>query len=389
MTNYLDELNRLHFSPEEKAKLVQNLVKGNQKQAAKKAPYRGLIAAVAAVSLLLGAAGATSLAGVSPTFREFFGITSPSQEQQLGAEQVNLVFPDQGGSGAAITITEVVRDQDSVYILLDFTAPDHMALPVPEQTADGRSYWLGGRDGDMNAIFFADETCTQRVNPRSWSSGFYAVEDDTPNDQTIPLLLQVSADAALPEEADYLQVSHLSSLWVQQGGAPMEVMTGLDFTLVIPLKTTAEIYSFDGRCGVHLGGNVPAVVENPTISPVAISMDLVIPDSETYDAALADAGEWQMYVLLRDGTKVETRFETSTGVLDWFRDTEGQLFFRADHVRFQLEHPIAPTEIADLVFVGDNSMAYDDSTENDSRILFRFKSNTFRNETYWNQVSGQ
>ena len=166
----------------------------------------------------------------------------------------------------------------------------------------------------------------------------------------------------------------------------MEVMTDLDFTLVIPLETTADIYSFDGRSGVNLGGTTPAVVENLTISPVAVAMDLVIPDGEAYDAALAEAGQWQMYVLLKDKTAVETRFETGSGVQDWIQDTEEQLFFRADHVRFQLEHPIDPTEIADIVFVGDNSLAYDASTENDSRILFCFGATTFRNETYWNQL---
>ena len=388
MTNYLDELNRLQFSAEEKEAMVQNLATAEHRCARRGLPYRGLVAAAAAVSLLLGAAGATSLAGVSPAFREFFGITTSSQEAQLSAEHPNLTFMDQNGSGAAITVNEIVCDQETVYVLMDFTAPEGTGLLSPERTEDGRDYWLGGREGDMNAVFFADAACTQRVNPRSWSSGFFAVEDPDPEDQVIPLLLQVTADTALPAEAEYLQVDHLSSLWVCQGGAPMEVMKDLDFSLVIPLETTAKIYSFNGRCGVNLGGATPAVVENLTISPVAVTMDLVIRDSEVYDAALASTGPWQMYVLLKDGSRVETRFETSSGILDWFRDTNETLYFRADHVRFQLVSPIDPEEIADIIFVGDNSMAYDVSTENDSHILFHFSPTFFRNETFWqNQES--
>ena len=290
MTNYLDELNRLQFSAEEKSAMVQNLATAERKCTRRGLPYRGLVAAAAAVSLLLGAAGATSLAGVSPAFREFFGITTSSQEAQLSAEHPNLTFMDQNGSGAAITVNEIVCDQETVYVLMDFTAPEGTGLLSPERTEDGRDYWLGGREGDMNAVFFADAACTQRVNPRSWSSGFFAVEDPDPEDQVIPLLLQVTADTALPAEAEYLQVDHLSSLWVCQGGAPMEVMKDLDFSLVIPLETTAKIYSFNGRCGVNLGGITPAVVENLTISPVAVTMDLVIRDSEVYDAAHLGAG---------------------------------------------------------------------------------------------------
>ncbi|WP_294699301.1 DUF4179 domain-containing protein [uncultured Flavonifractor sp.] len=388
MASYQDELDRLKFSPEEKAELTRRLTAERTTATARRRglPYRGLVAAVAAISLLVGAVGAVSLAGVSPAFRELFGITDDAQAQQLGAERLNLVFEDQNGSGASIAVKEVVKDRERVYVLLDFTAPAGVTLPTPEETADGRNFWLGEEEGDCSAAFYGDEACTMRVDPRSWGWGFRAVNDPDTADQVIPLMLQITCDETLPEEATWLRVTHLSNLWVLENGKETRVLSGMDFTLAIPIETTAEIYSFEGRCGVNLNGVTLATAENLTISPVSVAMDLVIPDGTAYDAAFEAQGPWQMYVLLEDGTQVWTKFEKGGGVQDVFHDDAGQTFFRADHVRFELESPIDVAQIKDIVFIGDNSLVYGEK-ENDGVIHFSFTPHFFRNETYWNQVN--
>ena len=387
MASYRDELEELRFSAEEKKELTRLLTAGRSETKRRMClPYRGLVAGVAVVSLLLGAAGAASLAGVSPAFRDFFGITDQVQAEQLGAEQMDLVFADQNGSGASITVKEVVKDQERVYVLMDFTAPEGTVLPVPEKTADGRNFWLGEEEGDCSAAFYGDEDCTQRVDPRSWGWGFQAVEDPDITDQVIPMMLQITADETLPEEASWLRVTHLSNLWALENGKEVRVLEGMDFRLVIPIETTAEIYSFEGRCGVNLNGTTLATVENLTISPVSIAMDLVISDGAAYDAAFEAQGPWQMYVLLEDGTQVQTRFEKGGGVQDVFHDADGKTFFRADHIRFELESPIDVAQIQDIVFVGDNSLLYGDK-ESDGVIHFQFTPHYFRNETYWNTVN--
>ena len=330
--------------------------------------------------------GAVSLAGVSPAFRELFGITDDAQAQQLGAEQLNLVFEDQNGSGASIAVKEVVKDRERVYVLLDFTAPAGVTLPTPEETADGRNFWLGEEEGDCSAAFYGDEACTQRVDPRSWGWGFRAVDDLDTADQVIPLMLQITCDETLPEEATWLRVTHLSNLWALENGKETRVLSGMDFTLAIPIETTAEIYSFEGRCGVNLNGVTLATAENLTISPVSVAMDLVIPDGTAYDAAFEAQGPWQMYMLLEDGTQVWGAFEKGGGVQDVFHDDAGQTFFRADHVRFELESPIDVAQIKDIVFIGDNSLVYGEK-ENAGVIHFSFTPHFFRNETYWIQVN--
>ena len=151
MAGYRDELEKLGFSREEKAELVRRLTAG--RPAAEKRrmrlPYRGLVAVVAAVSLLVGAAGAVSLAGVSPAFRELFGITSGEQVQNLGVVQLNQVFEDKNGSGASVTVKEVAADQEQIYILVEFAAPEGTMLPEPDQREEGltRAILWGGPDG--------------------------------------------------------------------------------------------------------------------------------------------------------------------------------------------------------------------------------------------------
>ena len=86
MAGYRDELERLNFSAEEKEALTCRLLerRSGQEEKRPRFPYRGLVAIVAAASLLTGAVGA-----VSPAFRELFGITSEEQAKNLGIVQMN------------------------------------------------------------------------------------------------------------------------------------------------------------------------------------------------------------------------------------------------------------------------------------------------------------
>ena len=133
-------------------------------------PYRGLVAVVAAVSLLVGAAGAASLAGVSPAFRELFGLTSEEQVQNLGVVHLNQVFEDKNGSGATVKVKEVAADQEQIYILVEFAAPEGTMLPEPDQREEGltRAILWGGPDGrGIGYGLYADENCTSVVSHNS------------------------------------------------------------------------------------------------------------------------------------------------------------------------------------------------------------------------------
>ena len=84
---------------------------------------------------------------------------------------------------------------------------------------------------------------------------------------------------------------------------------------------------------------------------------------------------------------VPTRFEKGGGVQDIFHDDAGQIFFRADHVRFELESPIDVAKIRELVFVGDNNRRAEGEEQSGDVVHFSFGPGHFRNETYWNEVN--
>lgn len=379
MTQYQDELEQLRFTAAEQEALRRGLLeKREEKRRAVRPHYRGLVAAVAAVSLLIGAAGATSLAGLSPQFRELFGIDSAGQEEQLGARILDQVFEDKNGSGASITIKEVVADQERLYLRMEFAAPEGTVVPVPDQGEEGKNRcWFNGETG-YACSFYADEACTESANPPSgWNYGIEYLADDDPTDNRVELLFTLSTERGFSDSASYCVLRGISDLGMWVDGQAVTVAEGLDIDVVIPFKSATEYYAFQGRSAVKLEDNTMAVVENLTVSPISITMDLILSDSQTYDGQ-------SVYVLLSDGTKVQAIFpEKAWGRMDRFTDENGDAFFRADHLYLELERVIDVAEIADIVFVGDN----DDTTTHGKAVYFQFTPGTFWNDTYWNQVN--
>ena len=171
MAGYRDELERLNFSAEEKEALTCRLLerRSGQEEKRPRFPYRGLMAIVAAASLLTGAVGAVSLAGVSPAFRELFGITSEEQAKNLGIVlDGTRNFEDKNGSGATVTVKEAAADQEQFYILVEFAAPEGTVLPEPDQVEEGfiRAVLWGGPDGGESASGLWDPSCTNFIGSR-------------------------------------------------------------------------------------------------------------------------------------------------------------------------------------------------------------------------------
>lgn len=393
MAGYRDELEKLGFSSAEKAELARRLAAGRPgaERRRMRLPYRGLVAVVAAASLLIGAAGAASLAGVSPAFRELFGITSEEQVQNLGAEQMNLVFEDQNGSGATITVKEAVMDQEQLYLRVEFAAPDGVILPEPDPVEEGRTpanLWGGDGGMDLTCCFYSDKSCSQSTSVGSYGYGFKYLGDDDPTDNRAEFLFHISCTESIPEEAAYCQISGVESMYIQYEGAWTALVEGMDIDMVIPLPERVG-YDFTGRCGVNLGGEALAMLEELSVSPISVTFDLIIYDGDAYDAALEEYGPWEAYILLLDGTRVETEFNV-TSSRKWESNKpgeEGRVYFRADHVQLALESPIDVSQIDDIVFAGDNSRDYSSEPGGMGASYFHFWPTYFYNSTYWNGIN--
>lgn len=372
MAGYREELEELRFTPEEKEALAHRLAAGpgEQKKRRMRLPYRALIAAVAAACLLIGAVGAVSLAGVSPAFRELFGITSGDQRDQLGAEQVNLRFEDLNGSGAAIVIKEVVADQEQLYAVAEFVPPEGADLsPIDEGYPVLEGNWT---DKGVVCQFYTDQKCTDPTVER----GFFAAYSSY-RTEGLEFILRINAFDDLPEDGAYCRIDGICRLMVWQGAECIPVLEGMDFELVIPVISTTH-YDFRGREVALLGDRAFVVVDDLTLSPISVTFDLLIMDSDAYDEAEQAYGPWEAWVELADGTRAEAEVrrvatiskEISRGV----NDTDYERYVcRADHIRLSLAHPIDLSQIKDIVF--------------DPGSGFHFEPESFVNDTYWSQVN--
>ena len=372
MAGYRDELEGLRFTPEEKEALAHRLAAGpgEQKKRRMRLPYRALIAAVAAACLLIGAVGAVSLAGVSPAFRELFGITSGAQRDQLGAEQVNLRFEDLNGSGAAIVIKEVVADQEQLYAVAEFIPPEGADLsPIDDGYPVLEGNWT---DKGVVCQFYTDQKCTDPAAERGFFMAYSSYRTEG-----LEFILRINAFDDLPEDGAYCRIDGIGRLLVWQGAECIPVLEGMDFDLVIPVISTTH-YDFRGRGVALLGGSAFVVVDDLTLSPISVTFDLLIMDSDAYNEAETTYGPWEAWVELADGTRVETEWERVAEVRRGVSKGMGggeyaEYDCRADHIRLSLAYPIDLSQIKDIVLEHSSG--------------FRFAPENFTNDVYWNQVN--
>lgn len=367
MAGYREELEGLRFTSEEKEALIYRMAAGRveRKRRKMRLPYRVLIAAVAAACLLIGAVGAASLAGVSPAFRELFGISSGAQRERLGAEQVNLRFEDLNGSGAAIVIKEVVADQEQLYAVAEFIPPEGADMSLLE----GREPILTG-DWEKEGVvgrFYTDQACTTPAAPMvelMFPARCFAYWTDG-----LEFVLRISDLNNLPENGAYCRVDGFCRLLAAQGMESVPVLEGMDFELVLPVLSTTH-YDFRGRGVMWLDDGAFVVVDDLTLSPISVTFDLLIMDSEAYDATEEVYSPLETWVELADGTKVGAEFRR---VVISIRGN-GKREFRVDHFRLSLAHPIDVSQIKEIVL-------------DEASTGFKFGPEYFVNDTYWSEVN--
>lgn len=395
-----DDLERLSFSRSEKEALTAALTAAEAERV-RPMPmaYRRIIALVAVVSLLIGAVGAVSVAGVSPTFRAFFGIETEAQGETIQPKTIHQVYEDPNGTGAVLTVEQVLMDSRNVYVTMDLAAPEGTVLSeVPEALEQGEdSYWVptwSESAGTMSAWLTQDAEGAQRWDGAgSMSYGFTSVSDESGADNHISLVFQLTLyGSTFDETCRYLHIGPISQLNRYNPAAgcyDQTALEGFNFSVVIPLEgSRAEQYEFQGRSLVQLGGETLALLDNLSLSPICLSFDLLCGSEEQYNVlseGLSDGG-WPVYVLLRDGTRVYASFPGNFSFSRYTAEDDTGIFFAAASLSLQLEHPIDPAEVEDIIFVGDNGDETGRYTNTPKRIYFSFDP-SWHNDHYWNEVN--
>lgn len=398
-----DELEKISFSEQEKNALTAALTAAQQPDHGRPMPmaYRRIIALVAAVSLLIGAVGAVSVAGVSPAFRRFFGIETAQQEGNLQPKTIHQVYEDPNGTGAVLTVEQVLMDSRNLYVTMDLAAPEGMVLPeIPEAAEQEKaSYWIASRSeaaGSMDVLLSQDAEGTQRWEGSSGGKGYgiVSIRDNDDTDGHISLLFTLTLqDGTFDETCQYLTIGNLAELRrfdPTTGNYPQTALDGFHFSFTIPLEgCQVEQYDFQGRSLVHLGGETLVLMDNLSLSPISIGFDLLCGSEEQYDALWdgLSSGGWPVYVLLRDGSHVKVSFPDSYSISKYRGEgQDADVFFSTASLTLHLEHPIDPAQVQDIIFVGDNGDETGRITNTPGCRYFSFDPN-WRNDHYWNEIN--
>lgn len=398
-----DELQKISFTEQEKDALTAALTAARQPDRVRPMPmaYRRIIALVAAVSLLIGAVGAVSVAGVSPAFRRFFGIETAQQEENLQPKTIHQVYEDPNGTGAVLTVEQVLMDSRNLYVTMDLAAPEGTSLPeVPEAVEQGKaSYWIAARSeaaGSMDVLLSQDAEGTRRWEGSSGGKSYdiVSIRDDNDTDSHISLLFTLTLyDGTFDETCQYLAIRNLSDLRrfdPDTDSYPQTALGGFHFSFTIPLEgCQVEQYDFQGRSLVNLGGETLVLMDNLSLSPISIGFDLLCGSEEQHNALGEglSGGGWPVYVLLRDGTHVKASFPDSFTISRYQgEEQEADIFFSAASLSLHLEHPIDPAQVEDIIFVGDNGDETGLNTNTPGYCYFSFDPH-WRNDHYWNEVN--
>ena len=285
---------------------------------------RKTIAVLVAAALLLMTCAFTIITGLDQRLLDFLGGTS--EEEPLLSRAAVPVEASATEQGITMEIKQVLADPYSVLFLLEFTAPEHVALDQDSCTF-GTTYY--------NLINDAGESLTRT----SYSYHWYPVDQENPTDNRLEMICLVTSSentvvANAGEEHDY------ESLLTEQNIT--EMFFSVRAALSEPRQGAAEDdarwmtwqcsfpFSFQDTgwqvsvpaASLTLGGN-EVHVTGIYLSPLTLNLQLQGIDRDMYDAVQHTRGGWLDQIVLRDreGTVVPFDQADSFPGADFLRGT--------------------------------------------------------------------
>lgn len=262
LSDYRENLDTLHFTPEQKAAIAARAARA---AAEKAAPARrrpilrtALIAACLAVVLGITAGATGILKSAAEAFAPIFG-TSAAQTEIIDKIGYPIGASDTD-NGITITADAVMGDAYNAAIIFTITRDDGTAL-LPEGTEDSMLLVRGG-GADLNIL--------------GGSHGGSWFVDEDPTDDTVQLIQTISADVPVNDCTATAEFDDLWR-WDEESGE------------AVPFAEGTWKLRFDVRyedASITLGGGetftqngMTFSIDSITLSPVAVKVDYTV-DSE-------------------------------------------------------------------------------------------------------------
>lgn len=252
------------------------------------------VAAIAvAAAVLCGSVLAVST-GLDQRFLKFLGATTAEQAEPLiaGAQVVNKTVKD---AGSALTVREVLGDQDNLYLLLNFTAPEGTALDAYDYRFGKDTINLDSRD--------------------DWKSiGYTKLEDDDPGDNSLDLVMHIKADSISKDGTMTLRLGELeAAAGYGEPYVPLDIPG--EWKLSFSLRCADSSLTRKIHLPVILYGQEATVTE-VSLSPLSVTVkgngDAM---GNVVEAARAAGvqGFFPVTIYFRDGTSLTARAEAGDG----------------------------------------------------------------------------
>lgn len=273
---------------------VKQLALSNDMTRTKKRRFLPKVAgAVAAAAILCGSALAVS-AGLDGRLLEFLGVTTVEQAEPLiaGAQVVNRTVKD---AGSTLTIREVLGDQDNLYLLLNFTAPEGTVLDACDYRFRKDTVTLDSQD-DWKGI------------------GYTKLEDDDPGDNSLDLIMHIKADSISRDGTITLRMGDLeAAAGYGEPYVPLDIPG--EWKLSFPLRCADSSLTREVHLPVTLYGQ-EAMVTEVSLSPLSVT---VKGNGDTMEGVVEAArasgvqGWFPVTICFRDGSSLTTSREAGDG----------------------------------------------------------------------------
>ena len=350
------ELNRMFDglapAPERERELLKKLLQDDARRKKPMKNWKRIVVAAAAAALLVTTATAAVVPGLSQRLLEYLGV-APEDTQAVellapGAMELDII---KESNGAALHVTQVLRDRNSIMILANFTAPEGTVLDIGMNTRENQAirgftgyfHWMEGKD-DTN-IFFMDED-GNKVEDIDVSDSWENLDDGDPRDNHLTLMLEVSTNQSNEafQQAKSLYVPTYDLAYYDSETQEMVLVYPGDWSFEVPLpqKDTGWTQRLDCPVGELDGGKIS--VGDLYVSPMTLEITLkrdVGMDMDTSEEAEQAYIRW-LGLVIPDSITLTTR-DGETVTLDWYVMTTDA----GEHEDWELAHSFTLSSITD------------------------------------------
>lgn len=213
----------------------------------------GLAAAVIACFLLTTAFAATVF-GLDAKFVSFLKPASDEQSEYL-ANGAYVVDKQASNKNGTLEVKQILGDENTVYILMDFTAPDGTVLDAERYRFDPIKSDYSTRLGEF------------------YGSAFMKIEDDDPSDNKISLIMLIGSEHTMAGETMTLHLEDLYASYDQASNIPEAIAVPGEWNISFPLNFKNASRSFNINKPVALYGE-SFQMETASVSPLSISLTI-------------------------------------------------------------------------------------------------------------------